>query len=130
MRREKERKRTHDLQVASTSEPILQRNHAIVDKFLEIAERKVSVIDEYGHEQWDDLPEEIPACMKKIAQREGRHLDLKEYAKTKRQFGSNDWSAPMLNRLVPEEYVWIENRLEQLFSQRTSQTARDAPTFS
>jgi hypothetical protein len=49
---------------------LLAKHHDIVYKFLDIAERKVSVLDEYGDENWGALPEEIHKCMTKIAARE------------------------------------------------------------
>ena len=42
------------------------RIQPIVDKFVEIAERKVSVRDEYGDENWDALPAEVAVCKRKI----------------------------------------------------------------
>jgi len=48
---------------------ILTQHHDVVDRFLEIAERKVSIVDEYGDEDWDALPEEIDRCMAKLAKR-------------------------------------------------------------
>jgi hypothetical protein len=38
---------------------LYERNQHLVQKFLEIAERKVSILDDYGHESWDALPREI-----------------------------------------------------------------------
>jgi hypothetical protein len=48
----------------------LERNKDLVEKFLAIAEAKVSIIDEYGDENWDALPGELKVCLKKIANRE------------------------------------------------------------
>ena len=44
-------------------------NWDLVTKFLEIAERKVSMLDEYGEESWDALPQEIVTVTLKIAKR-------------------------------------------------------------
>jgi hypothetical protein len=52
------------------AEAVLSRNSDLVNKFLEIAERKISILDEYGDEDWDSLPDEIRKCLTKIAERE------------------------------------------------------------
>jgi HJR/Mrr/RecB family endonuclease len=55
---------------------ILVKHNDLVDKFLEIAERKVSVLDDYGDENWDCLPEEIDRCLAKIAKRREPYINL------------------------------------------------------
>ena len=50
---------------------LLSSNMDLIEKFLGIAERKVSVIDDYGDENWDALPAEIETCLSKIARRNG-----------------------------------------------------------
>jgi len=52
------------------ADAVLIRNSDLVDKFLEITERKISILDEYGDEDWDALPGEILKCLTKIAKRE------------------------------------------------------------
>jgi hypothetical protein len=50
--------------------PRLMREHCdLISKFLDIAERKVSVLDEYGDERMDLLPNEVDNCIAKIAGR-------------------------------------------------------------
>src|SRR5882762_3995434 len=56
--------------VESGYEMFLTKHRDLVDKFLEIAERKVSVIDDYGDEDLDALPLEVHKCLAKIAKRE------------------------------------------------------------
>lgn len=52
--------------------PRLMREHCdLISKFLDIAERKVSVLDEYGDERMDLLPNEVDNCIAKIAGRRG-----------------------------------------------------------
>jgi vacuolar-type H+-ATPase subunit E/Vma4 len=53
-----------------TLKVFLTKHRDLVDKFLDIAERKVSVLDDYGDENWNVLPEEIHKCLTKIAARE------------------------------------------------------------
>jgi ATP-dependent exoDNAse (exonuclease V) beta subunit len=45
-------------------------NNVLVNKFLEIAERKVSLLDEYGEENWDALRKELEIFLSKIAKME------------------------------------------------------------
>ena len=47
---------------------------ALVDKFLEIAERKVSLLDDYGDENWDALTKEIEVVLSKIAQAQNDNI--------------------------------------------------------
>jgi len=49
---------------------LLSKHIDLVEKFLEIAERKVSVLDDYGDESWECLPKEIERCLTKISKRE------------------------------------------------------------
>ena len=47
---------------------------SIINKFLEITYRKVSVIDEYGDEDWSILNEEILKCIFKVVQQSKKEL--------------------------------------------------------
>jgi hypothetical protein len=76
----------------------------LIDKFLEIAERKVSVIDEYGEENWDALPPEIDTCLTKIAKR-GGHADKTIKEALKRGLF---WS-------LGDEYQWLRDELDRAF---------------
>ena len=118
--RDAQRKQIHDAYVTSTGEQLLQRSQDLVDKFLEIAERKVSVLDSYGDEQWDVLPDEVLLCMKKIAQREGNRIDWEQYAKEKRKYQGSFLS----KRVLPEEYRWVELKLEMLFQEHHERAKR------
>jgi hypothetical protein len=57
------------------ADAVLFKNSDLVNKFMEIAERKVSILDDYGDENWDALPDEIHKCLTKIAKSE-RWLDI------------------------------------------------------
>ena len=48
---------------------MLLENQDLIDKFYQIAERKVSQLDEYGEENWDALPKEIEIVLKKFEAR-------------------------------------------------------------
>jgi restriction endonuclease Mrr len=95
-------------QVAVTGQQILDRNSDIVHKFLEIAERKVSVLDDYGDERMHLLGKEVDECIAKLATREGNPVAT-VYAKR------NDKLSP-----VPLDYApwrWAYLRLRQLFTE-------------
>jgi restriction system protein len=49
---------------------LVHKHNDVIERFLEIAERKVSVLDEYGDERWDALPAEVQRCIDKMAGRE------------------------------------------------------------
>jgi Restriction endonuclease len=96
---------------AQTVNNILTKHKDLVDKFLEIAERKVSIIDDYGDENWDVLPIEIMSCIKKISQRENDFIDWQDY--TKRSKRGNYF-------YLPEPYEWIQEELEKIFKENHS----------
>jgi len=80
----------------------LDKHKNLIDKFLEITERKVSIIDEYGDENWDTLPEEIDYLIYKIAREEN-------YSKEK----IKDWKKYVWTK--PEKYRRLEDYLETRF---------------
>jgi hypothetical protein len=68
---------------AAQGQQLLDKYEAVISKFLEIAERKISLLDDYGDERLHLLPKEVDACVVKIAVREGMSetevkRDLKE----------------------------------------------------
>ena len=87
-------------------ERFLAENKDLVDKFLEIAERKVSVLDDYGDEAWDALPKEVDTCLRKIAQREGLEEDWLRWQKERKR---------CMFRYIPERYLRLEKKLDGLF---------------
>ena len=62
------------------AESVFARNIELIEKFLEITERKVSILDEYGDENWKALPAEIRSCLKKIADRENLDVNWKKFS--------------------------------------------------
>jgi hypothetical protein len=48
----------------------LSQNRKLVDRFLEVADRKVSMLDDYRDEKRDALPKEIQTCLLKFAKTE------------------------------------------------------------
>ena len=55
---------------------LLSRNNEVVNRFCEIAERKVSTIDGYGDEKWELLKPEVALCIKKLEQRDSVAFSL------------------------------------------------------
>ena len=100
-----EAKRMQEEKTANEGSVILERNEDLVNKFIDIAERKVSIIDDYGDENWGVLSNEITACLKKISQREGVIIDWDKQSKRSRYSYFS----------MPGEYRWIKNRLEEIF---------------
>ena len=56
---------------SAKGQQLLDKYEDVVNKFFEIAERKVSQLDDYGDERLHLLPKEVDACVVKIAGREG-----------------------------------------------------------
>jgi hypothetical protein len=84
-------------------------NFDIIKKFLEIAERKVSVIDDYGDENWDALPKEMEVCLGKIAKRNSIKPD----------------------DTLPDAFRWLERQLEPYFRKyHQQQKERRADSFN
>ncbi len=131
---EEEQKRKDD-----EGQKFFESNKDLIDKFLEIAERKVSIIDDYGDENWDVLPIEIEAVLIKIAKRNGENANnikslfkkgytfeldgkylwlkeklnvtFKEYYKAKKQKATN--SIELKNLSGIEFEVWISRVLKE-----------------
>ena len=80
------------------------QNADVVNKFLEIAERKVSVLDDYGDERMHLLGKEVEECIRRLATREG-NLVATVYAKTE----------PVPLAYAP--WRWALLRLRELFTE-------------
>jgi HJR/Mrr/RecB family endonuclease len=52
-------------------EVLVAKHSELISQFYKITERKVSLLDEYGDENWKALPKEVEIVLEKIAQREG-----------------------------------------------------------
>jgi len=102
--KEREEKQRTELQ----GQKLIARNQDLIDKFLEIAERKVSILDDYGDENWAALSGEINVCMGKIANREGLSGEWDRWMKGKH---AGHW----LSLFLPKEYEWVQGQLEKRF---------------
>jgi len=77
-----ERFRAHQKQLSDTEKELRRQSvegqfealkakySDLIAQFYEITERKVSVLDDYGDENWDVLPKEVDIVIQKIAKRE------------------------------------------------------------
>lgn len=150
-RKENERIRLEEVkrqQVETERETLIERNLDLIDKFLEITERKVSILDDYGDENWGVLPNEIIICLRKIAERQGLQFNWEQYARGKHEANlvhesfsyrhrarqlhltllgprelAND---PGKNRRTVEDFVWLEGVLEEDF-RRHHDEAKSTP---
>jgi len=89
-----------------------------VDRFLEVADRKVSLLDDYGDEKWDALPKEIQTCLLKFAQNENDGCTTENAIKEALKNGY-DW-------MVPEKYQWLKTHLESEFREYHEKRSRSA----
>lgn len=79
-----------------------KKHEKLIHQFFEIAERKVSIIDDYGDECWDALPKEIDILIKKIGKDNG-HTD-KDF---------KDWEKYDFN--FPDEFKMLKDNLFKEF---------------
>jgi hypothetical protein len=105
-----EQKSREDERTKSLTEALAERNADLIQKFLDIAERKVSTLDDYGDEHWDALPREIVLCLRKIGEREGLWFDWEKYGRDRRK---EKWS--ILQYRLPKEYQFLETWLTEKF---------------
>jgi len=96
----------------------LSQNRRLVDRFLEVADRKVSLLDDYGDEKWDALPKEIQTCLLKFAQNENDGCTTENAIKEALKNGY-DW-------MVPEKYQWLKTHLESEFREYHEKRSRSA----
>ncbi len=99
--RKEEEEEEEEERILAEYNNMLERNKDLVEKFLTIAERKVSVIDDYGDENWEILPDEILICLKKFALRENDNIDWQGIKKGK--------------RYLPNKYKWLQDKLNNTF---------------
>lgn len=105
-KREEQAEREYQVKQDKEGQKFFEANKDLIDKFLEIAERKVSIIDDYGDENWDVLKEEIDACVIKIAKRNGANdEDIKDFLKK-----GYTWK-------LGEEFSWLKGKLEKTFKE-------------
>ena len=103
-KREEQTEREYQIKQDKEGQKFFEANKDLIDKFLEIAERKVSIIDDYGDENWDALQEEIDACVVKIAKRNrAGNEDIKDFLKKE-----YTWK-------LGEEYRWLRGKLNIVF---------------
>ncbi|MFZ0321273.1 MAG: restriction endonuclease [Candidatus Sulfotelmatobacter sp.] len=84
----------------------LDSKRALLNKFLEVAERRVSLLDDYGDEKWDALPKEIDRFLLKIAQTETDEDAQRVLAGALKEG----------EYMLPEKYCWLKSRLAAEFA--------------
>ena len=116
----KEQSKKEEERKAFQRKQLYLTNKDLIEKFFEIAERKVSIIDEYGEENWDALPWETETCITKIAKRNGHSEKA-----IKQAFKKGFWFSG-----IPEEYEWLQSELNEAFREyHRAQKARPANSF-
>jgi restriction endonuclease Mrr len=99
---------------------LFDNNMDLVGKFLEITERKVSILDDYGDENWEILDKEIEACLVKIAQRSGFGFNVQEHYAHLRKGGGG---------YLPAPYTWLREKLAKVFREyHENQRRAPSPT--
>ena len=106
---EEQANKEKEMALEKECDKLLAENKDVVDKLLEITERKVSILDDYGDENWDALPREIDTCIRKIAQREGLEAECVAW-----QRGRKKGDLFSMFR-IPQRYLRLEQRLPELF---------------
>jgi Restriction endonuclease len=118
----------------------LSHRQHLVERFLEIAERKVSLLDDYGDENWDALPKEINTCLLKLAATDNSgniYLQHQLWEQTKADFTRSTVPMPRkwqsLKKNEPlEKYVWLRAQLEvefRTFHEEQKQQPADASSL-
>lgn len=97
-KREQEQRETE-----AKMEALREKYSALLDTFYEVAERKVSLRDDYGDERWDALDKEIERVLRKIATAEG--------CEQVSQWKKYDF-------LMPDEYKRLSTVIGQSFRDR------------
>ncbi len=107
---------------------LLAKHRGLIDKFLEIAERKVGVVDDYGDENWDALVKEVDRCVLKIAKIEGdeRFRDLNG------EWTFNLYELPQVDSKGVHygwlKYTTLRDNLEKLFRAYHAKCKANPPT--
>lgn len=100
---------------------------ALVDKFLDITERKVSLLDDYGDENWDALPKELEEVLLKIARDDNDGIDDIEAIKYLYGFKNKDVFLHLHGKShLREKYLLRKSNLESEF--RSYHESREGQT--
>lgn len=99
--------------IANKLDKLKEKYSNLITQFYEITERKVSLLDDYGDENWEALPKEIDSLIYKIAKQQGfNERDLK------------DWKRYDFN--TPDEYKQLIEFLNKSF-RKYHQTEKSKP---
>jgi restriction endonuclease Mrr len=115
-------------QIAARAEQKLSTNRDLVEKFIEITERKVSVLDDYGDEHWDALPDEILKLLKKINERDHEGIRWEFIKRTKGESWVTAMNSLSHSGYLPQEYTILVTRLQQLFQEHHQKISADHPS--
>ncbi len=97
-----EQKLQKEVEIENRAVSLKDKYSDLINQFNEIVERKVSLVDDYGEENWEVLPKEIDNLIYKIAKKEGySEDDLKAWKKS-------GWS-------IPDEYKKLSTSIDASF---------------
>jgi len=118
-RRAKQEEDLHQKQQDDYNRLLYSRSEHLVRKFLEIAETKVSILDDCGDENWEALRNEIRKCLGKIMLHEGKsEKEVREFLKNdipmvsildvneRRTVGCGRNCGPNLTSIIRRIAVW------------------------
>lgn len=117
-KRQEESDRREQRKTEDSGRKLAGKYSALIDKFLEVAERRVSTLDEYGDENWDALTDEIKRVMRKIVIGDGKisEKDFNDYLKG----NGRGWN-------FPDEYEWLMKELQVRFKEYHKEHERSVP---
>jgi restriction endonuclease Mrr len=108
-RKQEEQRLADEKESMMQAKNLCNENKVLIEKFFDIAERKVSILDDYGDERWDALPLEINSVLRKILQKDGiKENVINDYFK--KGYGWN----------INEKYLGLRKFLDQEFRKRHS----------
>ncbi|MCH7535831.1 MAG: restriction endonuclease, partial [Bacteroidetes bacterium] len=92
---------------------VLKNKYAnLIERFHEITERKVSLVDEYGDEDWDELFNQIKVVLFKIMKQERASISDYDHESIEKSKELNDYS---LEYHLPKEYFLLAKHLDRSF---------------
>ena len=102
---------------------VILRRDELIQRFLPIAERRVSTLDEYGDENWKGLDREIFRCIEKIGQAEGEAVTLAGAGTDKYREQASFGRAYEGRRVYRELFSIIEQQFRSYHAKRPNSTA-------
>ncbi len=114
-----EKKRAESQRNKEVAEKILFKNSEKIGKFLEIAYRRVSAVDDYGDENPAALTEEIRRFVKKISETEPElHQELTRFGKKTGDWDLHDYFSPIRSQVC----ISLQEQFEKYYAVQKSKS--------